>query len=759
MLTRPTKFTDFQYRSGPIRYIVKIYDGTSTWLFSHEDSFIGTSTIYGLLTYISGAGSDIDVFKNVAKTAAVTLKFSNAQYRRGKSDSRLSDVWHNMGSATVDVYLSTAPNPAAITDCLKIFTGRMSEGLEITRDEVTMRAEDSSGSIHKTLPETIVGDVYPDAPLQNRYLRLPIQYGTFSHPGDSGLKVLSGNGPCPTVNIGDGKFCLSDHPLKSVAGMWVSVPGLGGMVCEIDYSSSVDSMTADDSDRGTAAVSTLFGSTTSKAYAYLYPNAVSDTENVGTVSNAANDADDPINVCSDDDTYAVIGAVNDSLSLYFLDDFGPGDNAPLGDNGVGVILSVHYQWRGECPGSASITGGYLRCLSTVGYGTTSITEQSTPETWQTSNGTTGDLDFLTADAGIFWAFNRGELSDPGTVYIYLVPTGGTPDSGELLYIYALRFRLTFQYQVSIINDNPCFAECTGMIFGSWIDHADHDNDFDEGDLIESPVYMIESILIDWLGVDPDDIDHASFDAAHDANLTAKLSIHNGELRNSSDIIADLCFQSMSALFYNPEGKWRLISWNKPVDVINDTSTIIEYDYIESPEELRLYKSPRQNIVNDLRIYHSYQYSTGKYNRVAAFESTGSQSKYDMIVQKDINIQNLDADSVAYFGARLVSDGAFWAGEWPCVQFNTQGATYAHLEVGDFIRFDVDAIGGVVSSSAINWQATDFMITKVRYTNTGTEFTAMLTPGRLTIDVSGDPAVVEIDTIAATYSEEDPPPPP
>jgi hypothetical protein len=752
MLTRPTLFETHQYRNGPVRTIVGITYGSDTWYLSETDFNIGTAPVYGLLERITGGGYAADIYQCVVKAARITLQFNNGAFRLGDAEPRLSDIWMGIGRAAVKIYLCSAPNPTAVTDCLKIFDGYTSSGPTVTRGRIILTASDENGAVHKDLPYTLAGDVFSDIPLEKRFVRLPIQYGSFTYEGTLQKKTKYGNGPAPTVTVADGEFCLSDHVCSAVYTMWVAPPGLGGMTCELtndgtypNTTLAVANMDEDDSGRGSAEILTTFGSY-NIAWAYLYPSAVG----------ADNDATDPLNACIEDETYAVIEASGDDLHVYFLQDFGPGLNA---DNGIGEITEVHVQWRGETASGASITSGSAQVHSNTGNNNAATTLQSDRYTYdQPGLAPTclAQMDWITDTEGVFWMLNRGEEDSNGPIEIK-ISQSGTPDgTNGLANIYGVRIAVKFKYQISAAE--TCFAELDGLKFGSWIDNAGHDNDFDEGDLIEHPPYIIESILVDHLGVAIADIDHASFDAAYDANLKMKMSLHDGERRNSLEIIREVCRQGLCALYYSPGGKWRLLSWNKSVDDINDTVTTIEAGYIVSPEQLTLARTPWRDLVNHLYLYHGYQYPTGTYALVDEFESSSSQTRYGREIIKDFNARFLDDAGAQYLGDRLVGGNGLWSSDWLTVKFRTRGVTYAHLEIGDYIEFESDALGGRVVDGSINWQSTDFIITKVSYGTGYVDLEAMVTPGRMSFSGAGSTDATAVDYTASTYTEDDPGPP-
>ena len=183
-------------------------------------------------------------------------------------------------------------------------------------------------------------------------------------------------------------------------------------------------------------------------------------------------------------------------------------------------------------------------------------------------------------------------------------------------------------------------------------------------------------------------------------------------------------------------------------------TIIEHDYIQNPEELQLFKTSWKYIINDLRLFHEYRYDTGKYNKIIEVSDSDSQTKFGTggSFSRDKAFRYLDSSSANYIAPKLVGSNGLWSSDWLSVKFRTKGVTYTHLEAGDYFKFNVDAIGGVVDSS-INWQATNFMVVANRYVAGGSEIIGMLVPGRLTIDLSNDIIALEyIVAVEPTYEE-------
>lgn len=741
MLTLPAEFAKYYLNDGvPLFTIVKIVQGSDTWLFSQQDMDISDGQVHGLLTNHSGIRRNIDFIKNEVMISNVIMTFNNLPYNPAASSIRLSDEWAELYYADVTIYLGAGPTISALSDCLTVFVGKVGEAPEYTPREVRIVAVDESKFIHKTLPNTLVSSVYSDAPESSRNKYIPIVYGTFLHPGGNGDgdAVMSGTGPAPAVQIEDDKFCLSDHVLYSVESLWAYNRTLD-LPCE--FIAAAVTLSADDSSRGTAII-TVDG--TGKAHAYLYPGAI----------HTDNDATDPMNASREDDNYAVIAASLDEIKLFFIVDFGPGETGTDRDNGVGEIDSIYFQWRGTVPTGASITGS---CESRVenGYAEETDLFSAAPglDAWEsfalTKSG--GGIRWIESSYGTYWLLNRGSEHTNGPMGIGVFAVG-TPSGGELLYINCVRIRIGFLYQPSMMA--ICFAELHGREFGSWIDHGDHSNSYNEGDEITQPVYILESLLIDELGFASGDIDHASFDEADNTNLNMNIAIHTDNRISSSEVIREIASQGGFLPFLSPSGKWRLLSWLK--EYISADATIHYSDMKDDPTILRTF---RQDIINDLTINHGYRYDLNSYTRKTSKADSESQTNYGTRTGS-LNWRLLDEDSVDYLGDFMTGAVGLLSREWPKVKLSTKAFIYAALEIGDFINLDPDTFDPQILSEGITWYERPLMITGQTIYLDRIDFRAQVTPGQMTKDLSGD-AVAGL-TITATnptsVTIDDTPPP-
>jgi hypothetical protein len=106
----------------------------------------------------------------------------------------------------------------------------------------------------------------------------------------------------------------------------------------------------------------------------------------------------------------------------------------------------------------------------------------------------------------------------------------------------------------------------GKEFGAWIGEQGRNTGHSSGDVITCPVYIIESILRDFLGLSDEEIHHQSFDVhGNTTDGTLKDWSFTGgiyEVVNSRDVLSNILSQCKSSLYRDVNGK---ISF-----VVNDT---------------------------------------------------------------------------------------------------------------------------------------------------------------------------------------------
>jgi hypothetical protein len=752
MLTKPAKFAQHYRRDGAFRQtIVKIVNGSTTYLFGEIDTHLTDGPVYGILLSSSGAESSVDFFENEAGVGDLTLTFSNLKYNYYGASQRLSEHLVDLIGATVTVYLAAGPNITALSECMAIFIGTTTGYPEFNDDELSILAQDRSKYIHKILPDATAdlldffaygygtGFAGVDPEAKNKYT--PIIYGDFRMGGTAnGYKILN-NRLAPTLQVnyqrptdslpsGDAEYLLASHPLKSVDALWMWNNQMQKMF-ELHYDSGTPT--------NGAVLALAYNRTTVRksddetyqlAYVYLYPDVL-----------AADDGENPI-IFDDDSTFLPVYPGESgygSVIFSFWNDYG--DRSDEIDNGIGLFYPVYnsggvlkhvtLQIRAEICDDVVLGSSPQHWLEIGAYfkkaGDDLFTFVDDKDTWSeyqltTESGGTHAVDtrWLSSVNGIFWCLHGGSKDHSGippTEIYWKIYGASWPTGSALIDIYGIRLMIKIQYDPASLD--KCFSECRGRMFGSWIDDAAHSNSFNEDDLIEHPPYIIESLLIDELGISINDIDCASFDACYDANVKMQVTLHNDERNSSYEIIKEICFQSQLALYFSEAGKWRLIKRaytytaanriiNEP-DIVEIKSTGVSFDYI----------------CNKVNLQYYYQYELQKCTREVLLENSASQSVYGVREpENERAFRYLTAASVAYISSAFVGTYGLWSTPHMLLSVTTHGFTNADLQLGDHVQFSTDVLDKRLLQAGTTWALRDYLVVGKIQNLDSTELTLM-----------------------------------
>jgi len=216
----------------------------------------------------------------------------------------------------------------------------------------------------------------------------------------------------------------------------------------------------------------------------------------------------------------------------------------------------------------------------------------------------------------------------------------------------------------------------GMMFGSWIDENSRSNGYNEGDLIDNPAYVVESLLRDVLNVPTEKIDYASFDVA--GNTTNGIldgwSFTGGiySVANIQDILDNALKQCKSQLYINPDGKFSLITYSATAAA---DYTDYTFDTTNNITNLEVFQTSYEDIVSEVRINFALDRATGKYRKVSfikakkRFSGTYLNEAIDLTesawdVDDGTKFQRENAagactDNLAGLGAGNLSNGVYY----------------------------------------------------------------------------------------------------
>ena len=657
---------------------VSAYNAVSVY-FSTRDIRLADSSldVHGLLTRPPVISENLDIANHTASIGGFSISIMDTPFvARGFSLSKFSGILddYNIYNRGVNVFLWTE-GVTDIDDCLKIYSG-ISSGYKINNDIVSISVENSTSTVHKALPQSIItqADKQGTAPIPAKSLgkTKPIVYGdhtfNFNHATRTTCTFDQSNSLVPMVYLGlddDNKkrWIISHHELNSIGKLWGFDSNLGRYVELRDYT------TVSNSSSG-AIIKHDFGE-----YFYDYWFGSGDfTDIVG-----ANDTDNRERI-SDQlaNTQATINHEFEGPNERQDQQYFP-YNPSISDDDIIEVAGFAFS-------SIQTSGSPTYTINSVDLSGTGVT--TTIQACGTLAATVAG-----ASANVQW----------NTV-------------GACIISISQIFK-RIKYLPS--SHLPLFAECKGREASATV--AGHFSGLSTGDLLETPAQIADSIIYDELN---QTVDTTSFQAVDTELASWKMNMVLNKQKSSQKILDALAFQSKSFIYFND------------VNTISmDTffaSNSTNFDDINLDDvklySLKISQTSLRKITNDIILNYRKQ-GTGDLQevieRINDTTGGGSIDQYNATQEKVI-----DADYIAdTTTAGLLADhwvktgvktsGAFWTVLRNVVEFTTSNlirdpaATKFFLaEITDVFEFDHTVWDAQRLCNGVSWSAKKFKIISI-----------------------------------------------
>jgi hypothetical protein len=191
-LSPHANFTSSIKRNNDIFPIITIA-GSSTLYISTRDVTVDSQAYDGRLLNAPSINSQLN-FKNFsATTSSITLRIANAGYSSSFGD-RINQA--------IVIYFATDGTTSALSQCLKVFTGRLKAVSKITDTEVSLLVEDNSAWRRNTILTSQVGD----APGPGSKMFRSLSYGAY----DVNVSSSTTPGTCHNKKLRPIKFIAHD---------------------------------------------------------------------------------------------------------------------------------------------------------------------------------------------------------------------------------------------------------------------------------------------------------------------------------------------------------------------------------------------------------------------------------------------------------------------------------------------------------------------------------------------------------------------
>ena len=293
---------------------------------------------------------------------------------------------------------------------------------------------------------------------------------------------------------------------------------------------------------------------------------------------------------------------------------------------------------------------------------------------------------------------------PPNLYEGTLTTGtladGTTNNTELLEIYNIYLRI--RHTIKTLGD--MYAACEGREYGSWI--TSRSSNYADGDCIEDPAGIIESILRDELGLADADINMPSFIDAENTSMKARINLHSDNEAMSDAVIKQIAEQSTFAYFFSGAGKAKLIPLN---DSTPTTTRTIPWSHLVATPQV----SKSKVVANEMYIKSRWQQEYDKFRDSVHTTNAGSQITYGERIY-NAEWKNICGTSVTHLASHLVATGGgqIWASEHNIIEIETKSFTNIDLEIGDHIELDDTTVDPHILCYGASWSGKQFMIDKI-----------------------------------------------
>ena len=704
-------------------WVLKLY-------YNDESSFIGvsdrhrqdgTDVYYGIVASWGTLRQSLDFFNFTTSIGNldVTLVNSSDSLKGGRFTDLLST--NNFANRKWELFLNTNETSTLDTSARMIGTGVISGEINFDRNNVTLTLLDKSLAYHKRIPVDVVSSsTYANAPTNNIGKPIPMAYGDFYEKTDIGTiptthfdkyyNFYKGAFPAIITDLWDvqeaGSEALADsralHTMDAENiyfyknGYYPTITGTIDVAGnpEIEYRGGTASVflpistsnLASESVTGSGAVAneentsdgsfstlatwTANGATSNNSvstmtFALPQPSKLGEFGSIhalvrwGTVTDISGEDDDVFRFTANSTNVDTDSMSSDSETKTNIGNLYSGKTASWDFEG-----SLQYSLRsGTANESAQITESGI----VVDFNIEDVEPHEVQETYeQTSNLT------HTIDSG----FNKGIVVTLGTATGKITRTLTHLTPSKINYIY---------------------YSGKGRKYPAFIDADSRNQGYNQNDLIENPVFIIEDMLRDELGLSSSNIDYASFDTSgntssgyigdiyEDAVGDIKFALSQYKFIDSRDFVervGKLCF---SYVFISGDGKFKIKTLRRSDDYSSSDQTI-DYNDLSN---IKIGQTPLSSVKNDIKINYNHDYGGQQNQSEATANDSTSQGTTVSGFNQVLKIE-LDADEIldSTTATKLAEAYLYLLKDRKeKISFVCNRPKYNHLEIGDIIDFN------------------------------------------------------------------------
>lgn len=704
-------------------WVLKLY-------YNDESNFIGISDIdrsdgsdfyYGIASSWGNYSQSLDFFNFSTSTSNMTVSLINTD--RAIQNGRFSDLFatNNFSNRKWELFLNTNQTSTLDTSTRMIGTGVISGDIKYGLDSIELLLLDKSSVYHKQIPSaTVDSSTYSSAPKKNIGKPVPMSYGSFDRTtSDTYYKQFFANGRFPAIIV---NRCNDSGEIEALPdtnqGSAVKLAQLRESNVYINKSgeflSAVESNVTVTENPSSTSHNIIKAKGTN--YYYRLPLANSFTAQQGYTS-VAFAVDDNLSSYSVFDSGTVLqeqGSTTKNLTfnvptapklgeLYDNDDIflisktsnfqTSGNPGGLSTELVsGTVFSPAITSNGIH--IANLTGKYSASeLSSASIDSTTLTIRNNIDATQGDN----DMRYRLLDMWLMLEFRPSQVfsktiqEEYEKIVGYSVSTQFEQnDSVEETVIATRTKTLRTPAEVDYL-----YFSGEGREYMSWIDADSRNNGYNEGNLLENPIYIIEDSLRTELGLSSSNIDYTLFDISgnttnghlgdilNDAVSDVKFAFSQYKFISSKDYINRVCKQCFSWVYISGDGKFKIKTLRRSGDYSASDKTI-NFNEIQLKN---ISKTKLNSVRNDITAHYDQNYGRDQFEQsVNSTDSTSAGTTVDgnnqsLKMETDLDvIDTTTATAIANTYIEVFKDRK------NIIYFSTVTPKYNDLEIGDIISF-------------------------------------------------------------------------
>ena len=716
-------------------WVIKLYynaEGSSDFIgLSDANRDDGADFYHGLITDFGNFVQSIDYFEFTSSISNMTLKAVNSP--NTINGGRLSDLLStlNFGNRKWELFQCIQGATPYDTAGNLIAQGIIAGDFTYNRNEVVLQLIDNSGLLHKDLPTNTVTST--DAPEENIGKPIPMQYGDFHDNPNIG--TIPSNF--------DKIFPLGKFP-AIITNTWDDTNNVVVAQCDSQRMHTTD---------------------TDLVFQYqqnVYPN-------LGSVAFATSGTTDLIRFSGASNIYYPLLKNTSGLADRT---FQTGQELSAS---AGSTATIQFDIPKQ-PKLGVITDINLLCSfnNFIGSGQDAFTFRDANNTGNSVNVTFSDSNLeqsinIPISGGI-QIFSDDELRDWSfeSTYEFFLDAGASVNVSaifkevalEITYFAEQNYTQTFEDINVKTNVTESFLahdrrvmiprqvikkkrEITspatiqyvyfggkGRKFGSWVD-ARTDNGYDEDDLIENPIFIVEDIIRTELG--STDINTSSFDVSgntsngliknvfdEDNTTDIKFAFSQNKFINSKNLIENIGSLCGTFFFLSAGKTFKTATLQKDADYDNNDAVVtIDYDMI-TLDSIGL--TPINAVRNSVSVEYDYDYAKKQTKEIVTVTDSTSQGTtvngvnqtLKLELEADKIIDTTTATALANYYKDISKDRKL------VIMFDVPTPKHNALEVGDIINFtnwdsDIKLFGSSMTENFI------FIVTQTTKRPDGCEF--------------------------------------